>query len=89
MEFVPKPPLTRTVIEGPYKNLMWFPETYRRIDEDRMNESFLQEVKSDWGFAKERIRDKKAWRDGVDYFLHRRLETPWWSSEFFTYVKEQ
>ena len=71
---------------GPHKNLLWFPEQYRRPGESRKNEGFREEIVEDLKFAKDNVTSRKAWSEGLDYFLYRRLDNKWWDSQFFAYI---
>ena len=71
---------------GPFKNLLWFPEGYRRPGEDRKLEGLGTELKEDLKFAKDNITRREPWRDALAYFLHRRLGTQWWNSNFYAYT---
>ena len=74
---------------GPYKNLLWFPETYRRPREARQQESIWKQIKKDFPFFKDTVSSRKSWRDAVDYFLFRKLEDEWWDSKFFSYISDE
>jgi predicted membrane-bound mannosyltransferase len=71
---------------GPFKDLLWFPEGYRRPGEDRRAESVARELKEDFGFIKDRAASREAWKDALDYFLFRRLDAEWWDSRFYSYI---
>ena len=73
---------------GPFKNLLWFPESYRRPGENRRNESMGEQLKEDLQFVKDNISKREAWRNALDYFLLRRLGSEWWESTFFSYISE-
>ena len=74
--------------QGPFRDLLWFPESYRRPGENRQEETLWQEVRKDFGFAKDKITDRESWKGAVDYLLHRRLSSDWWDSKFFTYLPQ-
>ena len=72
---------------GPFKNLLWFPESaYRRPGEDRLKEDRGERLRKDFQFIGDTFRDPKRWKDAVDYFLFRRLDSEWWDSKYFTYM---
>ena len=75
--------------EGPFKNLLWFPEKYRRPGEDRKQESMGKELIEDLKFAKDSITDRESWKGGLDYFLFRRLDSSWWDSRYFSYISAE
>jgi len=81
--------LTKYAQTGPHRDLLWFPEVYRRPDEDRKKESFREELPKDISFARDRVQDKESWRGGLDYFLYRKLSSEWWDTKFFTYLSVQ
>ena len=68
------------------RDLLWFPESYRRTGENRKGESFGEEFKKDFLFVKDNITRRQAWNNALDYFLYRRLGSDWWDSKFFTYI---
>ena len=71
------------------KNLLWFPEnTYRRSGEDRRNEAMVEQLKRDFRFFKDNVTRQESWKDGLDYFLFRRLGAEWWDSKFFAYTSD-
>ena len=78
--------LSRYDKSGPFKNLLWFPETYRRPGENRTRESVTQQLKKDFHFVKDTVTSRGPWKDALDYFLHRRLATNWWDSRFYSYI---
>ncbi|MQF69694.1 TIGR03663 family protein [SAR202 cluster bacterium AD-804-J14_MRT_500m] len=74
------------VREGPFKDLLWFPEVYRRPGEDRSNETMWEQLRNDFGFITNKMDHREAWKDVLDYFLHRRISKVWWDSKFFAYM---
>ncbi len=71
---------------GPHKNLLWFPEGYRRPGENRRSEGIGTELKEDFNFVKDNIIRRGPWRDSLGYFLFRRLGSQWWKSEYSTFL---
>jgi hypothetical protein len=80
--------LTTYAQTGPHRDLLWFPEVYRRPEEDRKQESFFEELPEDVSFAWDRVQDKESWRGGMDYFIFRELSSDWWDTKFFTYLSQ-
>ncbi len=74
--------------EGPIKELLWFPEVYRRAGENRPKENFLEEVRRDLDFAGNKVTNKSTWKDALDYILHRRISAEWLDSKFYTYLRQ-
>ena len=72
--------------EGPFKELLWFPETYRRPDENRQEEAMHTQLAMDFGFFRDSVSSRKSWADAMDYVIFRKLDTPWYSSEFYSYL---
>ena len=70
------------------RNLLWFPETYRRPGEDRQNEDTMQEVLADLRFFRDSATDKKKWRQALAYLFARDMEADWLKSEYYTYVRQ-
>ncbi|MSQ06127.1 MAG: TIGR03663 family protein [Dehalococcoidia bacterium] len=73
---------------GPFRNLLWFPETYRRPAENRQSEGPVQELDRDLEVFQQSAVSRRAWRSVLDYLLFRRLTQDWFFSEYFTYVRE-
>ena len=71
---------------GPFSNLLWFPEEYRRPGENRKSEGIVSQLKKDFGFIKDTVTKRNAWNDALNYFLFRNLDSDWWDSEYYTYV---
>ena len=71
--------------DGSYKELLWFPEVYRRPGERRKEESIFQELWLDTKFAANMAPRRSTWRDALDYILYRRIEEEWWDSKFYNY----
>ena len=83
--------------EGPFRNLIWFPESYRRPGEDRPSEgSFLglkgipnrEQFTKDLRFFKSVAGSRDSWREGLDYWIFRRLEDTWYDSLYYTYLPQ-
>ncbi len=81
-----QPHLQQMEREGPLHNLLWFPELYRRPDENRPEENIFTEVRKDLAFFGETFREKKGWNAVVDYFLLRRIDEGWWDAQFYSYI---
>jgi len=71
---------------GPYRDLIWFPESYRRKGENRKTEAFWKEILMDFGFLKDNIGHKQSWKDTLDYLIHRKIGSQWLDRRFFTYI---
>ena len=80
---------------GPFRNLLWFPETYRRPGENRRDEGLWwvfpsgKQLGKDLQFAKDSISSRGVWEGALDYFLYRRLRSQWWDSTFFSYISTE
>ena len=70
---------------GSYKELLWFPEVYRRPGERRKEESIIHELWQDVQFAADMAPRRSTWKDALDYILYRRIDEEWWDSKFYTY----
>ena len=73
---------------GPRRDLLWFPESYRRPGEDRVQESLWEELSKDADFFRERVTDRRAWRAAMDYVLSRELQRDWYTAEFHLYSRQ-
>ena len=74
---------------GPFNNLLWFPESYRRPGGDRQNESAWEQLTKDFEFVKDNISRREPWKNALDYFLFRRLGSEWWNSKFLAYISTE
>ena len=72
--------------QGPFKELLWFPETYRRPDESREDEPMHTQLVKDFGFFRESVSSREKWAEALDYVIFRRLETTWYKSEYYAYL---
>ena len=46
----------------PMRNLLWFPESYRRPAEDRQSEGPIEELSKDFAFFRDSASGRAAWR---------------------------
>ena len=72
---------------GPSRDLLWFPESYRRPGEDRQEETMWEELSLDLPFLAEQASSKSAWKEAIDYTLFRDIGRDWYSSEYRTWTK--
>ena len=82
--------------EGPLRNLLWFPESYRRPNENRQGEGFVwgfrgipskEQLSLDFKYFKDVATSRESWFDALDYLLFRNLEQDWYNSEYYSYVE--
>ncbi len=71
---------------GPRHNLLWFPETYRRPGENRQAEEFGEEFAKDLIFFRDAASNREYWGDALNYLLYRKLDSDWFTSEYYTYL---
>ena len=67
------------------RNLLWFPETYRRPGENRHDETIADEVTKDFSFFFDSAKNVDTWRTVGDYLLYRKLDSDWYYSGYYTY----
>ena len=72
--------------EGAFNNLLWFPETYRRPDENREEEAMHTQLARDFRFFGDTVTSRDSWVDALDYVLFRKLDQDWFTSEYYTYL---
>ena len=72
--------------EGPHRNLLWFPETYRRPGENREAEEFGEQLARDFQFFGEAATSRDSWRSVLDYVLTRKLGNDWYAIEYYSYL---
>ena len=70
---------------GPRRNLLWFPETYRRPGEDRPSEDFREEVVNDLRFFRQAAGQRESWGDALNYWIYREMDSDWFTSEYYVY----
>ena len=71
------------------RNLLWFPETYRRPGEDRQNEETVEEILADLEYFRDAAADKGKWRQALGYLFTRDMASDWFNSEYHTYVRQE
>ena len=73
---------------GPFRNLIWFPEDYKRRGADRGpgGESLPEQFKKDTVFVVKNLVSKGFWESSVDYFLFRGLGNAWGPPAFYVYT---
>ena len=72
--------------EGPFKELLWFPETYRRPDEDRATEPMHTQLAKDFAFFRDSASSRESWADALNYAIFRELDSPWFHSTYYSYI---
>ena len=80
--------MTGYTLSGPRRNLLWFPETYRRPGENRQEENPVEEITQDLMFFREAATTARNWHDVLSYVVLRRLEADWFNSEYYTYERK-
>ncbi|MDE2843435.1 MAG: hypothetical protein OXN21_08645, partial [Chloroflexota bacterium] len=74
---------------GPRRNLLWYPETYRRPGEDRQSEDIIEEIKEDLAYFGDAATSRDKWHQALKYFLTRGMEADWFNSEYYTYLRQE
>ena len=72
--------------QGPFKDLLWFPETYRRPGENRQDEAMHSQLVQDFRFFGDAATSRDSWVDALDYLLFRNLDRDWYTSKFYSYL---
>ena len=82
--------------DGPRRNLLWFPESYRRPNENRPGEGFVwglrgipnkEQLVLDFKYFKEVATSRDSWSDALKYFIFRDLEQEWFFSEYYSFLE--
>ena len=82
--------------DGPRRNLLWFPESYRRPNENRADEGFVwgfrgipnqEQLRLDFKYFKEVATSRDSWFDALDYLIFRNLGREWYTSEYYSYLE--
>ncbi|PKB64836.1 MAG: hypothetical protein BZY80_01840 [SAR202 cluster bacterium Io17-Chloro-G2] len=80
---------------GPLQNLLWFPESYRRPDENRQAEGSFwgfrgvpskEQFTKDLGFFRSSAISRDSWFRVLDYWLFRQLERDWYDAKYYSYL---
>ena len=74
--------------EGPMRNLLWYPETYRRPGEARTNTGLWKQLESDATFFRNVAADPDKLRQALEYIVARRQQSDWYSASYYQYGKE-
>jgi predicted membrane-bound mannosyltransferase len=69
---------------GEYRNLLWFPQVYR-IPEIQTDDGFLKRRGKELQYVWDNVQRRQAWDGFLDYVIYRRLNSPWWFSDFYAY----
>ena len=70
------------------RNLLWFPEIYRRPGENRQNASIVEEITKDFSFFLDSAKNVDTWRAVGDYFIYRKVNSDWYYSGYYEYSPE-
>jgi len=84
--------------EGPLRNLLWFPESYRRPNENRPGEGFVWgfrgipskvQLSLDFKYFKEVASSRESWFAALRYLIFRKLDPDqeWYKSEYYSYLE--
>ena len=74
--------------EGPRRNLLWYPETYRRPGEARDETAMWRQLAADVDFFRDSAANREKWRQAIEYIVARRQESDWYSAEYYQYRRE-
>jgi len=74
--------------EGPMRNLLWYPETYRRPGESRTSTGLWKQMKADVSFFRNVGSNPDKLRQALEYILARRQDSDWYSASYYQYAKE-
>ena len=73
--------------QGPMRNLLWYPETYRRPGEAREETGLWDQLTADVDFFREAATDPDKWKQAIEYIVARRQESDWYSAEYYQYIR--
>ena len=74
--------------EGPMRNLLWYPETYRRPGEARDETAMWSQLSADVDFFRDSAANPEKWQQAIEYIVARRQESDWYSAEYYQYTRE-
>ena len=72
--------------QGPFRELLWFPETYRRPNENREEEPMHTQLAEDFSFFRESVSSRERWAEALNYVIDRQLKADWYRSEYYAYL---
>ncbi len=72
--------------QGPFINLIWFPETYRRPHEKREEVPMHTQLAKDFRFFGDTVTSSKSWASILNYLLFRNLEADWQDRKYYIYL---
>ena len=81
--------------DGPFRDLLWFPESYRRPHENRQEEGSqwgvrglpsTRQLSADFTYFREVAASRESWADGINYLVFRDLEADWFISEYYSFL---
>ena len=75
--------------DGPMRNLLWYPETYRRPGESRTDTGIWRQLNSDVAFFRDTAADPEKLRSALEYIIARRQESDWFTAEYYQYTKDR
>ena len=73
---------------GPMRNLLWYPETYRRPGEARTNTGLWKQLKADVSFFRNVASNPDKIQQALEYIVARRQESDWFSASYYQYGKQ-
>ena len=74
--------------EGPMRNLLWYPETYRRPGEARTSTGLWEQLEADASFFRNVAANPDKLRGALEYIITRRQESDWYSASYYQYGKD-
>ena len=74
--------------EGPMRNLLWYPETYRRPGEDRTTTGLWRQLERDAVFFRNAAANPDKLRGALEYVVARRQQSDWFTANYYQYEKE-
>ena len=74
--------------EGPMRNLLWYPETYRRPGEARNDTGLWKQLEADAIFFRGAAANPDKLRAALEYIIARRQDSDWYSASYYQYARE-
>ncbi len=73
--------------EGPMRNLLWYPETYRRPEEARTETAMWRQLTADVEFFTDSAVSREKWQQAIEYIVARRQDSDWYTAEYYQYFR--
>ena len=75
--------------EGPLRNLLWYPESYRRPGESRTDTGIWRQLNADVAFFRDTAADPDKLQAALEYIIARRQDSDWFTADYYRYTRDE